>query len=210
MFNDRYGLTAAVLEGCKSMLRRIAVNATDVSDISEWGIDKKGRAMITITLWSEYLKGYHQFDYYPKYQIGEVVAIAQSYETMWNTRTVATQQMADWLYGNYYGTLPWTNKRHVSAEYMPHHIKITDIKVERLQDISDEDCLKEGVFMQDPVPFHSAFIGYTGDATLDEHKPKKWFQTPREAFAALIDKISGKGTWESNPLCFCYSFELID
>lgn len=36
------------------------------------------------------------------------------------------------------------------------------------------------------------------------------FDTPREAFAALIDKVSGKGTWESNPYVFVYEFKLID
>ena len=30
---------------------------------------------------------------------------------------------------------------------------------------------------------------------------RKWY---------LIDKISGKGTWESNPWVVAYSFELID
>ena len=29
------------------------------------------------------------------------------------------------------------------------------------------------------------------------------------AFATLIDKVSGKGTWESNPWCFCYEFKLV-
>ena len=35
------------------------------------------------------------------------------------------------------------------------------------------------------------------------------FDTPREAFAALIDKVSGKGTWESNPYVWVYEFELM-
>ena len=35
------------------------------------------------------------------------------------------------------------------------------------------------------------------------------FDTPREAFAALIDKVSGKGTWESNPYVWAYEFELM-
>lgn len=34
--------------------------------------------------------------------------------------------------------------------------------------------------------------------------------TPREVYANLIDRISGKGTWESNPYVFVYDFELID
>lgn len=33
----------------------------------------------------------------------------------------------------------------VRADLMPHHIKITDVKVERLQDISDDDIMREGV-----------------------------------------------------------------
>ena len=34
-------------------------------------------------------------------------------------------------------------------------------------------------------------------------------KTPHEAYAALIDKISGKGTWERNPYVFVYDFELV-
>lgn len=37
----------------------------------------------------------------------------------------------------------WDNKMFVRAEHMPHRIRITDIRVERLQDISDEDCLRK-------------------------------------------------------------------
>ena len=40
--------------------------------------------------------------------------------------------------------------------------------------------------------------------------PDVAFPTAREAFWYLIDKVSGKGTWESNPLVAAYSFELID
>ena len=29
-------------------------------------------------------------------------------------------------------------------------------------------------------------------------------------YSVLIDKISGKGTWESNPYVFVYDFKLID
>ena len=35
------------------------------------------------------------------------------------------------------------------------------------------------------------------------------YETPREAYAALIDKVSGKGTWQNNPYVFVYDFELI-
>lgn len=50
-------------------------------------------------------------------------------------------------------------------------------------------------------------ITFTGiDATPDKNHKRWWFHTPKEAFAALIDKVSGKGTWEKNPLVFAYGF----
>ena len=39
---------------------------------------------------------------------------------------------------------------------------------------------------------------------------KQYFMAPREAFACLIDKVSGKGTWESNPYVYAYEFNLMD
>jgi hypothetical protein len=35
------------------------------------------------------------------------------------------------------------------------------------------------------------------------------FSTPRKAYAALIDHINGKGTWERNPFVFVYDFNFL-
>lgn len=92
---------------------------------------------------------------------------------------------------------------------MPHQIRITNVRVERLQDISDEECLKEGIYnwkdAPDCPPGHkdSKIECYGYDGSWDGHL------TPITAFAALIDKISGKGTWESNPLVYVYEFQLV-
>lgn len=98
---------------------------------------------------------------------------------------------------------------YVKADLMPHRIRITDIRAERLQEISDEDCIAEGIREQ---YFYSGeeepeFEGYSYYA---KNVLKPLFCTPREAYAALIDKISGKGTWASNPYVFVYEFEMID
>ncbi len=96
--------------------------------------------------------------------------------------------------------------REFTAALMPHQIRITDIKVERLQDISNEDCLREGIYKD---------WNECGGWTLTEfydypNNENDGYDTPREAFAALIDKVSGRGTWDSNPWVFAYSFELIN
>jgi hypothetical protein len=93
----------------------------------------------------------------------------------------------------------------VKAKYMPHRIRITGIRAERLQDISDKDCLREGI--------RKSVVEY-GDKkivqwTYFDEKRTIWFDSPRDAFAALIDRISGHGTWQRNPWVFAYEFELI-
>lgn len=141
----------------------------------------------------------------PKYKVGEVIAIAQSYSACGN--------MPDYeLDEDGYPIMPmrsgFFNKMFVKADLMPHHIKITEIKVERLQDISDEDCLKEGIYRLDSLN-GSGGIAYSF-VNASSKKHMGLYDTPREAFIALIDKVSRKGTWKSNPFVFAYSFELID
>ena len=97
----------------------------------------------------------------------------------------------------------WNNKMFVVSSLMPHQIRITDVRVEKLQDISDEDCIKEGV--RKVVNENGIYVQYyvgKGDNACS-------FENPREAFAHLIDKVSGKGTWERNPYVFVYDFELV-
>lgn len=47
------------------------------------------------------------------------------------------------------------------------------------------------------------------DGAWDEDRCR-WRYAHPLAYAALIDRISGKGTWESNPYVFTYEFELVD
>ena len=95
----------------------------------------------------------------------------------------------------------------VRAAWMPHRIRITDLSFERLQDISEEDCLKEGITT---ITEGKNEVGnaYGWDTKIDALKRDSFF-TPRAAFAALIDRISGRGTWQRNPWVVAYTFELI-
>jgi hypothetical protein len=143
-----------------------------------------------------------------QFSIGEVVAVAQRYSDIADDKFFVNEIAADELTVNAmkyeHG---WNNKQGVKACYMPHRIRITDIKIERLQDISNDDCLKEGIKNKSCFPRKPAFPYYFEGG---KHRWDNSFSTPRKAFAALIGKVSGKGTWESNPWVFAYSFKLID
>ena len=208
MFNDAFCLTQAVLSGTKTMTRRLlkVPKTCNGKEVYSFNILTNNAGTQCVDLVDE--NGGVLDSWKPHYEVGEVVAIAQSYKEVYPN---ADFEMVD---GNFMTeSAGWTNKMFVKADLMPHHIRITDIKIERLQDISKEDCLKEGIIFIEPF----SIIGE--DAYFFAVKRKvgrmydnilKFFSSPQRAYADLIDKISGKGTWESNPWVVAYSFELVD
>ena len=83
-------------------------------------------------------------------------------------------------------------------------IKITNIRCERLQDISTDDCMKEGIDCCHMPWFHDV---YSYDATNDSKRKKWWYRTPIEAYKMLSCKLHLH--WDSNPLVFVYDFKLV-
>jgi len=192
MFNDRYGLTKAVLEGKKTMTRRIV--PIDLYNQTDWKAVAEGDLEAVV----DGEGYYHDIRNCGKYHVGEEVAIAQSYEAIGLTFI----SPPDTQWGCTYEMQGYSNKMFVRADLMPHRIRITNIKVERLQDISDEDCMNEGMEKWIDCYIVSGIMENQG-------KNNVCFDTPREAFAALIDRISGKGTWQRNPWVYVYTFELL-
>jgi hypothetical protein len=187
MFNDRYGLTQAVIEGRKTMTRRLV--PWDFTE--QWMEFVSDAPSVGGVYVHESEKDFYEREA-PRYTVGEIVAVAQNYSSFYNildnTRPIPEGA-------------GWDNKMFVRADLMPHRIRITGIKCERLQDIQDADCLKEGVRY---IPKINKF--YFEDVRREEGF---YFDNHREAFAALIDKVSGRGTWASNPWVVVYEFELV-
>ena len=183
-FKDRGGLnlTQAVLSGRKTMTRRAVPYRVETY------------AMKYVECENNYTRA--KFEYvcqHSPYKIGDVVAIQQAYIA------IDYSHMSTDLRNELNRSAGFKNKMFVKAELMPHHIRITDISIERLQDIPDEDCLREGVAFSDRHYCRYGIIGLPFE-----------YDEPREAFADLIDKVGGLGTWDSNPLVWAYSFELVD
>lgn len=206
MFNDRYGLTDAVIEGRKTMTRRLVSDRlweiwTDYDDFCNSVIGGIARGGTSVS--REYYREYDFFKDKCRYKVGEVVAVAQSYGQVYHHYGLETMDM---VVSGMKTSAGWKNKMFVKAELMPHQIRITRIRCERLQDISDEDCMKEGVV--DVTYFKTGGRPYELFA-LPGREYEETFNTPRQAFAALIDKVSGRGTWDRNPWVVAYEFELV-
>ena len=193
MFNDRYGLTKAVIEGRKTMTRRIVPDG--IMRMAQFETRELGGEL------TERIKDHTPYCY------REEVAVAQCYEDIWK-QIVDGEAHANQCYKFYrehQSSAGWNNKMFVRANIMPHRIRITNIKVEQLQDITDWECLAEGIVRAD--------LQVIGHETLysTNNTPAEWYaESARTAYATLIDRISGKGTWESNPWVFAYTFELED
>lgn len=197
MFNDHYGLTQAVLEGRKTQTRRIAYTAGRLEGLTVRQ-DLVGKNKDRACLFDGGILLAKS-----AYKLGETIAIAQKYDDL--VKDDEFYRLCG-IHGMPLECIKYekgcTNKMFVRADLMPHHIRITRIRVERLQDISDEDCLKEGIWRDDNVGLEGTTYWYHGLVNSS-------FRTAKEAYAALIDKISGKGIQETNPYVFVYDFELV-
>ena len=192
MFNDKYRLTQAVLEGRKTQTRRIIKMPDYDEEYLDTAFDWDFRESVII-------------DRCAKYSIGEIVAIAQSYKNIGYQPTDKTPIIrgSKIEFIEFQKHKGWNNKMFTSSDNMINFIRITNVRIQRLQDISDDDCLKEGIEFDGKAKlFYYGFNKSTNS--------KIWLgSTPREAYASLIDKICGKGTWDRNPYVFVYDFELL-
>lgn len=215
MFNDEFRLTQAVLNGRKTMTRRII----EIDECVRFPIIR----FRPLENWEKkvvnpnYVFNGHVYAVYneldllchlvkPRYEIGEVVAIAQSYKDSGYSPDSLDRHPKDLsVRGLMKDSAGWNNKMFVKSYACRHHIKIVNVKIERLQDISDEDCLKEGVI--------HAYTDNNGIKIYHTPHTKRGYlstDVAQEAFAALIDKVSGKGVFQSNPYVFAYEFVLFD
>ena len=210
MFNDRFGLTEAVLSGRKTMTRRIIGqyierdwNRRGVVQLPVGGFEHDVLFMDVRQILPDAGRSDYSAPkkYQPKYERGEIIAVAQSYHELNKRGFIAPE----WCEHSCEDSAGYENKMFVRADLMPHRIRITDIRLQRLNNISDEDCIREGITKGDFKDFpQQMYFPYKGC------KDTEVMWTPQGAFSILIDKICGKGTWDSNPWVYAYTFELLD
>lgn len=211
MFNDRFGLTDAVLSGSKTQTRRIISNKhlEKLYGNNNFYNNLKGKN-------NDFIDSKINEILLPcsKYSKHETVAVAQSYDKIQfshekHPNICSPSGLIDI---RLLESFAWVNKMFVKADLMPHQIKITNVRVERLQEISNEDCMKEGIL------YFGAGYYFIGDRTdgseisyisHSDGRSYKAYGTPQKAYEVMIDKISGKGTWKRNPYVLVYDFELV-
>lgn len=90
--------------------------------------------------------------------------------------------------------------KHRQAMHMPRWasrltLTVTDVRVERLHNISEEDAIAEGITLSKEFP--DRYLTPAGD-----------YAMPVVAYQRLWDSINGLGSWDANPWVVAYSFSV--
>ena len=95
----------------------------------------------------------------------------------------------------------WTPSIHMPRWASRIRLRIRDVRVERLQDISEDDAVAEGVALERYVPVSDS----AGKHASGEAEPTD----PVAEYRDLWNHINGAGAWESNPWVWALSFEKV-
>ena len=95
----------------------------------------------------------------------------------------------------------WKPSIHMPKSAARIFLKINDVKVERLQSISEEDAQREGVKYDLSLEFNQ-YLNY--------EKGIYQCQTAVESFKSLWSEINGEKSWSENPFVWVIQFERVE
>lgn len=187
LFNTE--MVRAILDGRKTMTRRV-IKDKDITNNFDIDVDGSVYAYI------DQATG----DSYPptaiaKYQVGDILWVRETWSR------IDDLPYDNYVYRTNYGTteddsfppsmFKWKPSIHMPREAARIFLKVTNVSVERLQDINEEDALKEGCM---PTILDGAI-----------------FFSAKGKFHALWDSLNAKRGygWEANPWVWIYEFERV-
>lgn len=97
----------------------------------------------------------------------------------------------------------WKPSIHMPKKAARIFLKVISVKVERLQDISEEDAKNEGVKLLENGSYQCYFNSEIAQNYMYTRSPKKSFET-------LWQSINGINSWDLNPWVWIIEFEKIE
>lgn len=201
LFNTE--MVKAILEGRKTVTRRVVkpqpdakhnhllgyvTDSTDKKDIGKFGfgIDEYGGSV-------QYAK--------PPYAAGDYLYVRETWsevETVNGVPFYIYKADHSVIYADSnHGFKKWHPSIHMPKEAARIFLKVTDVRVERLQDITEEQARKEG------CPHGPLFEGDTSEIQALSKFPRLWNSTIKKQD---LDKYG----WDANPYVFVIEFERVE
>lgn len=220
-------MVRAILDGRKTQTRRI-VKGGEMAAVPFDRIPSEEIESLEIRGWREYVKG-HLFPSCPYGQPGDRLWVRETHyrfghwEAVASVRTKTGRQKwafvpdsTDVLFdappefrkGRHHKD-PFTQAWHKRlARFMPKNIvritlEITDVQVERLQDISEADAVAEGSYLGKcecfPRPRNP----------VESMMKQTWCHKHGDEFISLWKKINGPESWNANPWVWVIEFKRV-
>lgn len=100
---------------------------------------------------------------------------------------------------------PWIPSIHLPKWGSRLWLEIEDITIERLQKISPEDAIAEGI-----ISAYQPLFSETRYKDYLDPSPDKMWRDPVSSFKSLWGSIHGQDAWKANPFVWVITFKVID
>jgi len=110
-------------------------------------------------------------------------------------------QCGDKIKSPHEGPFKWRSPIFMPRKFSRLMLIVTDVRVQRLQEINEEDAIAEGIYWSDD--FEGWTSGAGADESCDYHSRR-----PDVSYAKLWDRINGDGAWALNPWVCAISFSV--
>ncbi len=230
LFNTQYGMFQSAVRKLKTQTRRSGGLDQVNKSPNGWKLKKKhiksGKLSFVLGKTLELFAGpeYKEVIVKPRYQVDEIVYIKESTLDLLYVMTkgginrnflykvdeplakkhALLHQITVRNHLSPHSISPhpfWKNKLYMGVDRARYFIKITGVKLERLQKISVKDCISEGIQVKCLPNARKTYWYMDNDVKL-------FFPTLKKAYFSLYNAI-GKNKNPDNPWVFVYDYELV-
>ena len=201
-------MVQAILEGRKTQTRRCVKFVNYHPSRTE-----KNHSLLQVKGFEVYDgNGDHIGNLRDKYgKIGDLLWVRETFFcTKYYEHTPLFKDKGKYVYkatNNFIGCHKWIPSIHMPKKAARLFLKIINIRVERLQDITEADAIAEGIT---PLKMSASQLIIEKQKYFDYSKPKQLFSEglpPFWSFNSLWCSINGPDSWESNPWVWVIEFE---
>ncbi|HHQ4661793.1 TPA: hypothetical protein ACSPZY_002222 [Aeromonas veronii] len=192
-------MVRAILAGRKTQTRRIMKPQPEAMPDKPgeyWWPAKRFESMLQLSYFNDPVTKELAADACPFGGIGDRLWVKETFAPGLCTKSAiayrATHKPSD-LDEGWDEQIKWTPSIYMSRSFSRIKLEITDVRVERLNDINEQDALAEGM----------------DDGTSPAAIAAGWFEKPRRAFRRLWERIYGQESWDSNPWVWVAEFKQV-
>ena len=197
-------MVQAILEGRKTQTRRIIKPQPKKGIIATAFDFKKGFYASKIKIEENPDRFEITKLFNPKYQTGDILWVRESFAKppiyAFGVKYIYKAGFNESICG-------WKPSIHMPKEAARIFLEVTNVRVERLQDISEEDAIAEGIDKKGDLYFN-----YFESKLLGIGLQKEYFykEIPKVSFMSLWSKINGEDSWNANPWVWVYEFKVVE